>query len=180
VRRSAFWFVALLIFSGLARGEVRASAPMGFVVVHDLTLAGSPTTVYDAITAEVAKWWDASHSYSGEARNFSMDARAGGCFCERLADGGSVEHLRVLFAGPGNLLRLSGGLGPLQGMGATGVMDFSLSPAQGGRTRLEFRYSVGGYTEEGLETLADPVDTVLGGQLARLAAYLATGSPTAP
>lgn len=170
------WLVALLI--GCATGaapvgaEVLSHAPQGFVVARDLILDATPDRAFEALTADVGAWWDPAHSYSGDARNFSLDAQAGGCFCERLPDGGSVEHMRVIFAQPGKLLRLAGGLGPLQGMGATGVMEFTLAPDGDDRSRLEFRYVVGGYTPDGLESLAEPVDAVLGEQLARLARYL--------
>ncbi|MEZ5559817.1 MAG: SRPBCC domain-containing protein [Pseudomonadales bacterium] len=161
-----------------AAGQVAAQAPEGFVVANELLLDGSPERVYQAITGEVASWWDGRHSWSGDAANFSMDPRAGGCFCERLPAGGSVEHMRVVFASPGHLLRLSGGLGPLQGMGVSGSMDFALAAAdRPDQTRLAFRYVVSGYPAGGLDGMAEPVDSVLSGQLQRLAAYLRTGSP---
>lgn len=170
-------FVLALMGVVAAQAEVTNRAPEGFVVVHRLDLAASPARAYQALTAEVAEWWDARHSYSGQAANFSLDARAGGCFCEQLPDGGSVEHMHVVYAAPGKLLRMVGGLGPLQGMGASGVMDFALSAADDGRTRLQFRYTVGGYTADGLASMAEPVDGVLGGQLSRLAAYLERSGP---
>ncbi|HEX7915316.1 MAG TPA: hypothetical protein VF497_06160, partial [Rudaea sp.] len=75
--------------------------------------SAAPDRAYAAITG-VARWWDSNHTYSGNASNLSLDARAGGCWCEQLADGGSVQHMTVLTAMPGRMLRLSGGLGPLQ------------------------------------------------------------------
>jgi uncharacterized protein YndB with AHSA1/START domain len=167
--------VALVLCAGLAvsaRAEVTHSGPSGFVSEHTLVVQGSPDEVFIALTDQVSEWWDASHSYSGEAANFSLSAVAGGCFCERLPDGGSVEHMRVLFAAPGRLLRLSGGLGPLQGMGASGAMDFALEADGVDRTRLRYRYTVSGYVPTGLENLAGPVDQVQLGQLQRLAAHL--------
>jgi hypothetical protein len=84
--------------------------------------------------------------------------------------------MHVVFAAPGERLRLLGGLGPLQGMGASGPMDFELA-ADGNGTRLTFRYTVSGFVPDGLDTMAEPVDGVLAGQLGRLAAYLETGDP---
>ena len=172
------WIPALVLLTGMgftdARAEVIAQAPEGFVVSHELVVEAPPLLTYRALTRKVAAWWDANHSYSGKAENFSLDARAGGCFCERLRGGGSVEHMRVVFASPGKRLRMVGGLGPLQGMGASGVMDFELNPEGGDRTRLTFRYTVNGFVPDGLGALAEPVDGVLGGQLARLAAYANT------
>jgi uncharacterized protein YndB with AHSA1/START domain len=155
-----------------ALAEVVAQAREGFIVAHDVILDAAPERAFAALTEEVSGWWDAGHSYSGEAGNFTLDARAGGCFCERLANGGSVEHMRVVFSSPGAMLRMEGGLGPLQGIGASGTMTFTFSP-EGDATRLAFRYSVSGFVPDGLASMAEPVDRVLGGQLARLAAHLA-------
>ena len=83
---------------GLALAEVKVQSSAGFVSSHQLRLAGTPKQVYRALTREVQHWWDASHSYSGRAKNFRLEAVAGGCFCERLPQGGSVEHMRVVFA----------------------------------------------------------------------------------
>lgn len=175
------WCVTLLVLAASAPGngaaEVAAQSREGFVVTHELMLEGTPARAFDALTGEVNAWWDADHSYSGEADNLSLDARAGGCFCEQLANGGSVEHMRVVFASPGKLLRMVGGLGPLQGMGASGAMEFALSPEGDDRARLQFRYTVGGFVPDGLAPLAEPVNGVLGGQLGRLATYLKSGSP---
>ena len=47
-----------------------------------------------------------------------------------------------------------------------------------GKTDLVLTYDVGGYAKGGLaETLAAPVDKVLGEQVARLKKYVETGKP---
>ena len=102
-------FVLVLLQSTFALGEVTAVSEQGFVVRHVITLAGTPEAVYRALTREVSRWWDPDHSWSGDAANFSLDDRAGGCFCESLPGGGSVEHLRVVFAQPGKLCVSKGG-----------------------------------------------------------------------
>jgi uncharacterized protein YndB with AHSA1/START domain len=175
------WLGAIVVVAaalpGVAGAEVMAQAREGFVVSYDMLLEATPERSFEALTHEVGAWWDAGHSYSGAAENLSLDARAGGCFCEQLTNGGSVEHMRVVFASPGKLLRMVGGLGPLQGMGASGAMEFALSPEGDDRARLQFRYTVGGFVPDGLAPLAEPVNGVLGGQLGRLATYLKSGSP---
>lgn len=167
-------WTALLLVALPAHAEVLSSSKAGFVSAHTLDLQADPTRVYEALTTDVAKWWDASHSYGGKASGFSLDARALGCFCERLADGGEVAHMQVVFARPARQLRMFGGLGPLQGLGVAGSMDFSLVVTETG-TRLEYRYSVSGYTPEGLDQWAGAVDQVQLGQLNRLAQYVETG-----
>jgi uncharacterized protein YndB with AHSA1/START domain len=162
---------AALLTAGSANAELVAVEPEGFVSEHELKLDAPPDEAYRALTDDVHAWWDPAHSYSGDAANFSIQATAGGCFCERLADGGSVMHMQVVQAIPGKLLRLFGGLGPLQGLGASGAMDFAFEPSGTG-TLLKYRYSVHGFFPAGLDTLAPAVDRVQLGQLERLKAYL--------
>lgn len=102
----------------------------------------------------------------------TIDARAGGCFCEavpaKAGEGaGSIEHARVVYAQPGKLLRLSGGLGPLQAEAAVGTFTFALTPTPKG-TRLEMSYIAGGYIRSGAKQLAPLVDMVMGQQIAAL------------
>jgi hypothetical protein len=76
--------------------------------------------------------------------------RSSGCFCERLKDGGSVQHLQVVYAAPGEGLRLRGALGPLQTEGVDGTLSWTLKPVEGG-TSLTQSYVVGGYIRSGME-----------------------------
>ncbi|MCX7063891.1 MAG: SRPBCC domain-containing protein [Proteobacteria bacterium] len=159
-----------------ADADVTANAAAGFISEHTLIISAPRTQVFRALTDQVSRWWDPQHSYSGDAANFSIDARPGGCFCERLTDGG-VMHMTVVFAQRDTTLRMLGGLGPLQEMAVTGSMTFSLSDADAGTTRLNYRYAVGGYSPEGLQELAIPVDQVQLGQLQRLKRFIETGNP---
>ena len=84
--------------------------------------------------------------------------------------------MEVVTAMPGEKLVLSGGLGPLQAVAATGIMTFLLSAAPGG-AKLEVTYTVGGYLPAGLNTWAKPVDGVLAEQLTRLKSFVERGSP---
>lgn len=62
-----------------------------------------------------------------DAKNLSIDARPGGCFCE--TSNGGVEHMRVVFVRRNQSLRMFGSLGPLLGSGGAGSMAWRLSPA---------------------------------------------------
>lgn len=155
--------------------EIAESTPSGFTVKFSASVRAAPAEVYQRIV-RVGDWWSSDHSFSGDAHNLSIDARAGGCFCEKLPDGGTVRHMEVVFASPGKLLRLYGGLGPLQGIAAAGPMTFQLKPEPGG-TRLDLSYSVAGYTPQGVSSWAAPVNEVLGAQFARLKTFVETGSP---
>jgi uncharacterized protein YndB with AHSA1/START domain len=150
----------------LLAGPVAAQPlpPYGsFEVVIDRTLNVSPAAAYDRLV-HVEDWWASSHTYSGDAANLNLEARAGGCWCENWP-GGSVEHGRVLAAIPGQLLRIEGGFGPLQALPVGAVMTFTLAPLDGGKaTALAVRYRVAGP----VGTLGPPVTTVLGEQVERL------------
>jgi hypothetical protein len=54
------------------------------------------------------------HTFSRNAANLSLELHAGGCFCERLKNDGSVQHMQVVYVAPGEALRLRGALDPLQ------------------------------------------------------------------
>ena len=174
---AAVW-LAVLALTPAAAAEVLDAAAGGFTVRQAAEIKAPPERVYQAL-AEIGRWWDSAHTFSGDAANLSLDPRAGGCFCETLPGGGSVRHQEVVFAAPGKLLRLSGGLGPMQGMAVTGVTTWALQPATMG-TALELTYTAGGYIPGGLEAMAPVVDQVLGGQVERLQRYLETGSANPP
>src|SRR5262249_31803724 len=129
--RSFTTALLVLTIAGPAAAEVKSAAPNGFEVVAVATIAAPPARVYAAV-GEGGRWWGPSHTFSRDAANMSLELRAGGCFCERLKDGGSVQHLQVVYAAPGEGLRLRGALGPLQMEGVDGTLSWTLKPAEGG------------------------------------------------
>ena len=166
---------AVLCVTGAARAEVADQSPQGFEVRHVVSIAAPPAKVRAAML-EPGRWWNPAHSWSGDARNLSIDL-ATGCFCEKLKDG-FVRHMTVVYASD-SALRLSGALGPLQFTGASGHMAFNLKAGAGPATTvLTVTYDVGGYAKGGLaEQWAKPVDGVIGEQVGRLKALLETGKP---
>jgi len=155
----------------LAAMEVDHAAATGFTSRNVVRIERDIDDAYGALTEGIGNWWNPDHTYSGDSKNMSLEATAGGCLCEQLPDGGSVEHMHVLFVDPGKTLRLSGGLGPLQEMAVNGAMTFHLE-ASGAVTQVTLTYVVSGYRADGMAMLAEPVDAVLAGQLTRLKAYL--------
>jgi hypothetical protein len=166
-----------LLLASHARAEIVGAAANGFEVRELVHVAVSPDKAYDGV-ASPAHWWNPAHSYSHDASNFTLDARAGGCWCETLPGGGSVKHLEVVLAMPGKALHLRGILGPFQQMGAEGAMAWTITPKDGG-SDIEMTYAMGGYDPAGLDKLAMPVNEVLGEQVGRLKRFLETGSPEA-
>lgn len=166
--------LALLMAFPLARAEVSGLGSGGFTTSHSLEVAASPADSWQALV-DVAGWWNGDHSWSGQAENLYLDARAGGCFCERLPNGGWVEHLRIVYLAPGRELRLQGALGPLMQLGVQGTMTWSVEATEEGGSRLSFTYVVHGHLTEGFDGIAPAVDGVIGEQLGRLGARLESG-----
>jgi uncharacterized protein YndB with AHSA1/START domain len=164
----------VVALSSAAAGGAETAAN-GFVVRYELIIEAPVAMVYDSLIGHVGSWWNEQHTYSGDSKNLSIDPRPGGCFCERLTDGG-VEHMRVVYLRQNQMLRMVGGLGPLQGSGVSGSMTWQLNPVGNG-TRLLLTYSVGGFMAGGFESIAPAVQRVLGEQADRLKRFAETGTP---
>lgn len=164
--------LAALAFPAHAAATVVSAS--GFLVTQQQVVRSSAHRIYEAL-GEVGKWWNPEHTWSGDAANLSLQTQASACFCERW-EGNSAEHARVVYAAKDSVLRLHGALGPLQALAVNGVLTFSLSE-ENGRTTVQVTYRVSGNESSGLQNLAGPVDSVVGEQLRRLAAYVETGKP---
>jgi hypothetical protein len=181
IKRFACLLVAVLL-PAPAVAEVHDSSSSGFVIRHAIDVPASQRTAWSALIAP-ARWWNAEHSYSQDAANLSLDARAGGCFCEVLpnpvspkaAPRGSVEHMRVVYVEEPRALRMSGALGPLQSGAGTGTLTVILK-TQGEGTRILWEYVYGGYVRGNVSEIAASVDAVLAGQLLGLGKVLGAGS----
>jgi uncharacterized protein YndB with AHSA1/START domain len=159
-----------------AAAAVRRSAPDAIAVEHKLPAAVDPAALFRAI-GQVDRWWSSTHSWSGSAANLSLKLEAGGCFCERWAEG-SAEHGRVIQVLRDRLVRINATLGPLMEMAVTGVLTFQLSPAASGKgTELVVTYRISGDSTHGLRALSGPVDRVIGEAAARLVRFATTGKP---
>ena len=172
--RAGLIALGLLAFASAARAEVIDATPGGFEVKRTLTINAAPAKVYAALIAP-AGWWN--HTFSGDPKNLYIEPKANGCWCETLPKSkGSVAHMRVIYVEPGSLIRLQGGLGPMQQTGALGNLTWSVA-AKGGATELTWTYDVGGYMKGGLAPMADAVDGVFAEQMGRLKKQVETGSP---
>jgi len=161
-----------------ALAAVADSSPAGFTVKVALNIQASPEDVYRRLVHNVGDWWNSAHTFSGDARGLTIDNRAPGCFCERLPNLGTVRHMEVVMAAPGERLVMLGALGPLQPLAVTGAMTIQLS-ADGAGTKLAVTYAVGGYSPAGLNSWAAPVDSVLTDQFTRLKNFVEHGAPAA-
>lgn len=168
---------AALLVASPVQAELSAASDTGFVSDHVATVAAEPAAVWQVLVAPNL-WWSPAHTYSGDAANLYLDAQATGCFCEKLPKPvgasveqrmGSVEHMHVVYADPQRgVLRLTGGLGPLQGEAVHAVLTITLKQEREG-TQIKWRYSVGGVWQAKPAELAPLVDKVLAEQVKRLA-----------
>ncbi|MFL5297814.1 MAG: SRPBCC family protein [Phenylobacterium sp.] len=166
--------LAAALLAGAGQAAVTDKSAAGFEVTENATIAAPQKKVWDAVM-HPDRWWDPKHTWSGDAKSLSFDPS--GCFCERLKKG-AVRHMTIVYADGESQLRMFGALGPMQFMGASGHLGITLKPAAGGGTDLVMTYDVGGYAKGGLaETVAAPVDQVLGEQVARLKKQVETGKP---
>jgi hypothetical protein len=153
--------------------ELRDAGEHGFTAEHRIEVTATPAEAWRVMTGHIDQWWDPAHSWSGEAANLYLQPAHGGCFCEKLPDGGFVEHLRIVYLAPGREIRFDGALGPLQTMAASGRMNWKISGREDGGSTIGFSYHVYGHPPGGLAGIAPAVDGVIGEQLQRLGARLA-------
>ena len=176
-RRCLLGTLALVVFSGTTAQSAPQVTQNGFLVKLEVSVNAPAAKVYDALVGQVGSWWNPEHTYSHDAKNLSIDARPGGCFCEKLPNGGGIEHLRVVYVAPPQVVRFSGALGPLQASGVAGSMTWKLTGGPD-NTRLDLSYSVGGFIPGGFEKIAPAVEAMLREQLDRLKLFVETGKPT--
>ena len=173
---SAALAAGLALAASAARADVVEASATGFQVKQTAEIAAPAAKVWAAL-GQVGAWWNSKHSWSGDAKNITLDLKAGGCWCEaNLPGGGGARHMTVVIVMPPKTAVIEGALGPLAFSGAAGHLVWALAEKDG-KTTLTQTYYVGGYYPGGLDKMAGPVDSVMTEQLARLKAYIETGKP---
>ena len=142
----------------------------GFTIENSQVVPVDAKTAWNALVDDVGQWWPEDHTWWGDARKLSIQPRAGGCFCEINGEQ-QAWHMTVTFVDPGQMLRMTGGLGPLQGMGLDGALELRFAKVEEG-TRITLWYRAGGYTPDDLGKFVAVVDKVQGLQLGGLADHL--------
>ena len=170
-------FAASLLFAGLApaHAAVVDSNANGLALAAPAPLAASHAKVY-AVLIHPENWWDSEHTFSQDAKNLSLDAKAGGCLCETLPGGGSVQHLTVASVMPDKTIRFRGAMGPFQGQGVDGALTFTLK-ASGDGTDLVLDNNVGGFLKGGMGKWPQAADGMLTDLVAHLKYYAENGKP---
>ena len=162
--------IALSLLASPVAAEVVSAGPNGFHVRQSVQIVVPTDTAYSGF-GRVASWWNKEHTYSGDSANLSMALNPGGCFCERLPNGGGIEHMRVSYLDPGKRIVLTGSLGPLLYEATSGVMDMKFDRTAGG-SKITMDYKVAGFANGGADKLAPLVDSVLAEQFRRYREYV--------
>jgi hypothetical protein len=175
--------ITILLAAALAAFTVEAvsavvadSGPNGFTVKIAMHVGAPPADAYRKFMRNVGDWWNSAHTFSGSARNLSIEEKAAGCFCEKLSDGGGVRHMEVVNLMPGKMIVMTGALGPMQSLAAAGNLKVQFTPEEGG-TKLEVSYAVVGYLPGGMNAFAGPSDGMLTEQFTRYKNYVEKGDP---
>lgn len=167
--------LSLLLVSLSLHAEVQWVGDNGFALENKIEIQADTDTVWQALVTRVDSWWPKDHSWWGQTSVFTIDPNAGGCFCERNGQR-SAEHMRISFVDPGRVLRMTGGLGPLQGLGMYGAMDWTLNAVGDDpdtpRTEVTLSYRVSGISPDGFADFAPVVDSVQALQLGGLGQFL--------
>ena len=130
--------------SSPASAEISSATQGGFTSTNTAIVAATRWQVWEELI-HPENWW--TQGWSGDPMNLDLDARAGGCFCERLPvegswETGAVEHGRVVALFPEQMLRLSGSLGPQQSQTSNGTLTVTLADVAGG-TQITWEYVSG-------------------------------------
>ncbi len=178
VANAALASVFTLLPLEAARAEVVAAESGGFITRAVVSIQAAPAQVYSRFL-EIGRWWNDAHTWSGKAANMSVEPGPGGCWCEKLAGGGFVEHGRLVYLDPGKVLRFRGALGPLHEAAALGTMTVTFEPEEGGKTKLTLTYAGMIFEpQKGAVPLAPLVDQVLMEQVQGLKRHAeSTGAP---
>lgn len=173
-----------------ANAEVAQTSADHFVTRDAVTVKAAPKAAWLALISP-AEWWDDAHTWSGKAMNLTLVPQGGGCFCERIPEkdstasvglAGSAQHMTVLMAEPMKVLRMRGGLGPLQSEPVDGVLTITMQAdkASGG-TKMVMEYVVAGHMRFEVDKISKAVDQVMSLQLGHLADKLGrVDAPPAP
>ncbi len=168
-------FILAALALGIAMpvaAEVVDVAPNGMEIRQVVRIAAPPDKVWAALIVP-ARWWSSDHSFSGSSANITIDPRVGGCWCEKLPNGGGVVHMEVTHIAPPSLVVFRGALGPFFNLAADGALSFGLAAA-GAETDVTLTFRAGGYVKEGFQKWAPAVDGVFTQQMGNLKKHLET------
>ena len=162
--------LVLIAMPTMLQAKIASQSEQHFVVSHKFESKKSVETVYKTFT-NVSSWWEASHTFDGKAENLYFDFDQQRCFCEKVANGGFVQHLAAIHVQPMKKVVFSGGLGPLQDQAVSGKLLWTFEQTDNG-VKVNVEYRVYGMIVDGMGKWPEAVDFVLGTQVKKLASLL--------
>lgn len=164
--RRAFPYLMCLLVIPAATADLKSASEDGFQILISKTIPLTAEVGYHKFSREFNQWYDSRHSYTGDAANLSLDLQQR-CMLEKLPNGGFVRHMEIVFHQPGQTMRMTGGLGPLQEMGVCGSLTVRFHPIPKGGSQVQVTYNVSGQKTLQLDKIAGAVDQVLEEQFTR-------------
>lgn len=165
--------VAVLSAAAPAHAEVVSRGENGFTLRFSTAAEIDPGDIPGALQA-LPDWWEASHTYSGDSKNLSLDLTPGGCWCEKLPDNPTFDHGRTVSVDADRIV-FHAPFGPLRGKATRAELTVTWPPANRGWTPT-WTFVVEG---PGLGVMADGVDRVMGNGFQRWMRYLEYGEASA-
>jgi hypothetical protein len=120
-----------------------------------VTVPGTTTLTYDAMTGDISGWWD--HSFSDKPYKLYIDAVPGGGFYEIFNAGGDgVKHATVIYSDRGKMLRFDGPLG-LSGKAVQMVTTYEFIEVGSDSATVKLSVHGAGEIEEGMPAKIETV-----------------------
>lgn len=126
-----------------------------FSFEQQVTVPGTTTQIYDAMTGDISGWWD--HSFSDKPYKLYIDAVPGGGFYEIFNAGGDgVKHATVIYSDRGRMLRMDGPLG-LSGKAVQMVTTCEFVATGSDSTTVKLSVHAAGEIGDGVPALVETV-----------------------
>jgi hypothetical protein len=147
---------ALSLFALPAAAEVVERSADSFTLRYAVDSGIAPEKIGPSL-ADLPRWWDSAHTYSGSAENLSLDLTPGGCWCERLADGTDFDHGRTVSVTADSFV-FNAPFGPMRGRTTKAELTVAWPATTRGRTPTWTMVVEG----PGMGAMADAIDAVMG------------------
>ena len=147
--------ILIFIFSEFITAQESKPKYDVFSFVKEITVHGTTTQIYDAMTGDISGWWD--HSFSEKPYKLYIDAVPGGGFYEIFNAGGDgVKHATVIYSDRGKKIRFDGPLG-LSGRALQMVTTYEFTASGTDSTTVKVSVHAAGEIEDGLQAIVEGV-----------------------
>lgn len=165
---------ALALVAAPAAAEIVSRSENAFTLRYAIGAEIDPGDIPGAME-DVGQWWDDAHTYSGDAKNITVDLTPGGCWCEKLEDGTDFDHGRTVSVAPDRIV-FEAPFGPLRGKTTKAELAVTWPGVNRG-WEPTWTFTVEG---PGVGAMADAVDGVMQAGYRRWLHYLEYGEAPPP